>query len=86
MHPPEDSPVVLRTELAESEEELAVAYPDELLDAAMTRLILNGEGHLPVVSRSDPTKIIGIVDAEAIAMAWHDRHAKENFREKGTAG
>jgi chloride channel protein, CIC family len=86
MHPPEDSPVVLRTELAESEEELAVAYPDELLDAAMTRLILNGEGHLPVVSRSDPTKIIGIVDAEAIAMAWHDRHAKENVREKGTAG
>ncbi len=86
MHPPEDAPVVIRTELAESEEELAVAYPDELLDVAMTRLILNGAGHLPVVSRSDPTKIIGIVDAEAIAMAWHDRHAKENVREKGTAG
>jgi H+/Cl- antiporter ClcA len=85
MHPPEDAPSVLRTVLAENEEELAVAYPDELLDEAMTRLILNGADQIPVVNRGDGSTVIGIIDADAIAMAWHDRHAKENIREKGSA-
>ena len=85
MHPPQDAPSALREVLAESDEELAVAYPDELLDVAMTRLILNGGGHLPVVNRGDGATVIGVIDADAIAMAWHDRHAKENIREKGTA-
>jgi H+/Cl- antiporter ClcA len=83
MHPPLDAPTAVREMLSKNDEELAVAYPDELLDVAMTRLILNGADHLPVVNRGDGATIIGIIDADAIAMAWHDRLAKESIREKG---
>ncbi|HXD22187.1 MAG TPA: hypothetical protein VN613_02425, partial [Gemmatimonadaceae bacterium] len=78
-----DARSTLRTVLDESDEEAAVAYPDELLDVAMTRLIMNGADQLPVVNRGDGATVIGVIDADAIAMAWHDRQAKESIREKG---
>jgi CBS domain-containing protein len=83
MHPPGAPPDARREVLADSEEELAVAYPDELLDEAMTRMILTGVDELPVVSREDSATIIGIIDTDAIALAWHELHDEEHVREKG---
>ncbi|MHC1569836.1 MAG: CBS domain-containing protein [Candidatus Syntropharchaeales archaeon] len=38
-----------------------VTYPDESLEAALRKLILNNIGRLPVVDRDDPSKILGIL-------------------------
>jgi len=40
---------------------LIVTYPDESLEAALRKLILNNIGRLPVVDRDDPSKILGIL-------------------------
>ncbi|MBI3567355.1 MAG: chloride channel protein [Gemmatimonadetes bacterium] len=62
----------------------AVTYPDELLDEAMTRMILTGAKELPVVARADAT-VVGIIDAEAIARIWRELHDEEHVRAKGAA-
>jgi CBS domain-containing protein len=64
-------------------EELAVAYPDELLDEVMTKMILTGAKQLPVVKRGDRATVVGSVDAGAIATVWRDLHDEDHVREKG---
>ncbi len=85
MHAPDSAPGHARVALPDSEEELAVAYPDELLDEAMTKMILTGANELPVVSRGNAAAVIGMIDADAIALAWHELHDEDHVREKGAA-
>lgn len=40
---------------------LLVAYPDETMGAALTRMGTRGLGHLPVVSREDPHRLVGLI-------------------------
>ncbi len=47
--------------------QLAVTYPDETLDDAWERMGELGIGHLPVVSRNDPSKIVGFITKGDIA-------------------
>jgi len=61
------------------------AYPDELLDEAMTKMILTGAKALPIVRRDDPATVIGYIDAEAVATAWRELHDEEHVRERGAA-
>lgn len=40
---------------------LIVAYPDEILHSALTKMVRGGFGHMPVVRRDDPTWLVGFL-------------------------
>jgi H+/Cl- antiporter ClcA len=65
---------------------LEVAYPDELVDEAMTAMILHGVQQLPVVSREDPRQLVGLIDSSAIATAFSEMHDEDHVREAGPLG
>jgi CIC family chloride channel protein len=50
-------------------ENLEVAYPDQTLDVAMIKLSRKGVSQLPVVSRKDASKLLGIITLHDIAEA-----------------
>src|SRR5581483_1055416 len=43
------------------EDEVVVAYPDEVLRTAATRMAAHRVGALPVVDRDDPTRVLGVI-------------------------
>lgn len=51
--------------------ETLVAYPDEPMAAALRRMTLRGVGRLPVVSREDPRKLVGIIRRADILRAYN---------------
>jgi CIC family chloride channel protein len=62
--------------------QVVVAYTDEALDAALTRL-LTGDFHLlPVVDRDDPRKLRGVLTRRDILEAWRLRSEDETRRER----
>jgi chloride channel protein, CIC family len=63
--------------------DLVVAYPDELLEVATARMVDHGIGHLPVVSRSEPGRVIGFLDRGAVMAAWTHATREERAREEG---
>ncbi|HUW14348.1 MAG TPA: chloride channel protein [Anaerolineae bacterium] len=63
---PLDSPV---QEIATTN--VAVAYPDEPMAHALQRLSVRGVGRLPVVSREDPTQLVGLVRRDNIVQAYN---------------
>jgi CBS domain-containing protein len=62
---------------------LVVTYPDELLYAAAEKMLRNRVGRLPVVSRTDPTRIIGYLGRSGIMAARLRRLEEEHVREPG---
>ncbi|MHC1602656.1 MAG: chloride channel protein [Methermicoccaceae archaeon] len=50
-------------------EELITAYPDEPLADALKRLVANGISRLPVVSRDEPTQLLGILTERDVVVA-----------------
>ncbi len=50
--------------------DLLVAYPDETMAAALERLSVRGVGRLPVVSRQDPSCLLGAIRREDIVRAY----------------
>ncbi len=63
-----------------------VAYPDEVLHDTLIRLLQNDIGRLPVVSRDDPTRIVGYLSRGAILRARQHRIEEEHSREQGWLG
>ena len=59
--PVEDREVVLVEQVMTPVTSLIVTYPDESLEDALRKLVLNDIGRLPVVDRDDQSKILGIV-------------------------
>ena len=57
--PPEDREVVRVEEVMATT--VLVTYPDESLEDALRKLVLNDIGRLPVVDSSDPRKVVGIL-------------------------
>jgi len=49
--------------------QLMTAYPDETLADALRRLVANGISRLPVVSRDDPKRLVGILTERDIVVA-----------------
>ena len=49
---------------------LVVTYPDETVHQALDKMYVKNVGRLPVVDRSDPTKIIGIISKHDILKAF----------------
>jgi CBS domain-containing protein len=62
---------------------LVVAYPDELLDEAVDKMVRRGVGRLPVVERADPTRLVGYLGRSGIAAAWRELLQEEQIQETG---
>jgi CBS domain-containing protein len=63
--------------------ELILAYPDELLRDAIARMIRHDIGRLPVVERSDPTRLIGYFGRSGVMAARANLLRDELVRERG---
>ncbi|GAB4481020.1 MAG: hypothetical protein Kow00124_28320 [Anaerolineae bacterium] len=50
---------------------LLVAYPDETIGAVLARLGTRGLGHLPVVSRDHPDRLVGMIGRADIIRAYN---------------
>jgi CIC family chloride channel protein len=63
--------------------ELTVAFADEPLHAALTKMLNRNVGRLPVVERQNQKKIVGYLGRAAILSARMKIHEEENLRQKG---
>jgi CBS domain-containing protein len=71
------------TVLEAGQRKLIVTYGDELLDDAITKMLRNNIGRLPVVERTDPARLIGYLGRANILGARVKQIDEENLRERG---
>ena len=64
---------------------LTVAFPDEPLHTALTKMLDQDIGRLPVVERNNSKKIVGYLGRASILSARMKIHEEENIRQKGWA-
>ncbi len=62
---------------------LLVTYPDVLVDDALTTMLRNNVGRLPVVSRAEPSRLVGYLGRATILTARLRRIDEEHTREPG---
>jgi H+/Cl- antiporter ClcA/predicted transcriptional regulator len=62
--------------------DVIVAHPDEPLHAALSRMLREDIGRLPVVEREEPRRVIGYLGRAAILSARLRLHEEEHVREK----
>jgi chloride channel protein, CIC family len=62
---------------------LVVAYPDERVFDAVTKMLENNIGRLPVVDRDDPQKLVGYINRANVMGSWRGRLQEESVREEG---
>jgi CBS domain-containing protein len=62
---------------------LTVAFPDEPLHAALTKMLNRDVGRLPVVERDKPRQVIGYLGRAAILSARMKLHREENVLQRG---
>jgi CBS domain-containing protein len=60
-----------------------VAYPDEPLHAAITKMLKADVGRLPVVEAENPRRVVGYLGRAAILSARMRVHDEEHVRQKG---
>jgi len=63
-----------------------VAYPDELLDTAMSKLLEHELEMLPVASPDDPSQMVGYIERSVILDAWFQLTRDEHAIEEGWLG
>ncbi|HSS52771.1 MAG TPA: chloride channel protein [Thermoanaerobaculia bacterium] len=64
-------------------QDLIVAYPDELLRDAVSRMLTHDIGRLPVVDRQDRRRLLGYLGRAGIMRARVQLFQEENLRERG---
>ena len=62
-----------------------VAFPDEPLYAALTKMLDRDVGRLPVVERHNPSRVVGYLGRAAILSARMKTHEEENIRQGGSS-
>ena len=62
---------------------LVVTYPDETVHDAMTKLLVNDVGRLPVVRPESPHALVGYLGRAEVMAARARRHEEEHVREPG---
>ena len=62
---------------------LIVAFPDEILHDAVTRMVRHDIGRLPVVRRDNPRQLLGYLGRASVMTARLRRHEEEHHREAG---
>jgi CBS domain-containing protein len=63
-----------------------VAYPDEHVFDAVTKMLDNNIGRLPVVDRNDPQKLVGYINRANVMGSWRGHLQEESVRERGWYG
>ncbi len=72
-----------QTVLEAAHRNLIVTYPDELLTTAVSKMLSNDVGRLPVVSRENPRELIGYLGRRDIIDARIQQLKEETERERG---
>jgi chloride channel protein, CIC family len=62
---------------------VVVTYPDELLSEALTKMLRQNVGRLPVVDRNDPRRVVGYLGRPGIMAARLRRLEEEHVLEPG---
>jgi len=62
--------------------DLAVAFPDEPLHAALTKMLHRDIGRLPVVERNNPSRVVGYLGRAALLSARMRLHEEETIRQR----
>ncbi|MCK4756857.1 MAG: chloride channel protein, partial [Thermoplasmata archaeon] len=57
----------------ETKKDLVVVYPDDTLEHAMETMTSSGFGHLPVVSKENPDKLVGFLTRNDILKVYRDK-------------
>jgi CIC family chloride channel protein len=65
---------------------LIVAHPDETAFDALTKMLLNNIGQLPVVDRDQPHRMVGYINRAGIMACWGAHLHDESVREPGWLG
>ncbi|MEO8504997.1 MAG: chloride channel protein [Acidobacteriota bacterium] len=65
--------------------DLIVAFPDELLRDAVSRMLGSDIGRLPIVDRLNPRRLVGYLGRAGVMRARVRLHEEENLREGGRA-
>lgn len=58
-----------------------VTYPDEIIRDAVNKMLHQNVGRLPVVSRNDPSHVVGYLGRPSIFLAWMRRLEEEHKRD-----
>jgi CIC family chloride channel protein len=61
---------------------LIVTYPDESLQDAITKMLKNEIGRLPVVSRENPRQLLGYLGRTGLLEARSRKMQEEEHRER----
>jgi CIC family chloride channel protein len=64
--------------------DLIVTYPDEILHDAVTKMLRNDVGRLPVVSRADPQRLVGYLGRANLMAARLRQLDEEHVRARGS--
>jgi H+/Cl- antiporter ClcA/CBS domain-containing protein len=72
-----------RSVLDAGRQDLVVAYPDEPLHDAVSRMLKQRVGRLPVVSRGDEKRLLGYLGQGDVLAARLKQHDEEELREQG---
>jgi CBS domain-containing protein len=62
---------------------LVVAYSDERVFDALTKMLENNIGRLPVVDRKDPQKLVGYINRATVMGSWRSHLREESVRDHG---
>jgi len=62
---------------------LVVAYPDERVFDAVSKMLENNIGRLPVVDRKDPQKMVGYINRANVMGSWRAHLHEESVRDRG---
>jgi CIC family chloride channel protein len=62
---------------------LVVSYPDERVFDAVTKMLDNNIGRLPVVDRQDQQKMVGYINRANVMGSWRGQLHEESVREHG---
>ena len=62
---------------------LVVTYPDERVFDAVTKMLDNNIGRLPVVDRGNPHKMVGYINRANVMGSWRGHLHEESVRDHG---
>ena len=62
---------------------LVVAYPDERVFDAVTKMLENNIGRLPVVDRKDSQEMVGYINRATVMGSWRGHLHEESVRDHG---
>ncbi len=65
---------------------LVVTYPDERVFDAVTKMLENNIGRLPVVDRKDAQRMVGYINRANVMGSWRGHLHEESVREQGWLG